>query len=277
MYKIGEFSKLSFLTIPALRHYDETGLLNPARTDASTGYRYYAGKQLPRAHLILALKNLGLTLDEVRSVLGPGAGRTKRIKALLESKRVEWTARVEESRQRLSQVDTLIRRIENDGRFPQYPVVIKKIEAQRAAVLRQVLPEFSGEHIAAMFGELVGFIKSSGAGFAGPTMMVYKDKDYKEQNADIEVAAPIAKLVPEGARVHILELPGYERVAAVTHQGRYETMGDAYAAIMSWVAENGYHIAGDCRELYLVSPADTTDPDKYISEIQIPVAPRQGD
>jgi len=271
MYKIGEFSKLGFLTIQALRHYDEMDLLKPARTDSSTGYRYYSGRQLPRVHLIHALKSHGLSLDEIRLVLGPGAGRTGKIKDILEEKRTELAAHVDASRRKLAQMEATLREIEEKGRFPRYPVILKKTEPLKAAALRRVLPSFSGQGVGTMFGELIGFIMSSGAGFAGPTWMAYKDEDYREENADIEVAAPIVKAVPESGGIAILDVPGHARVASVTHQGRYETMGAAYEAVMSWIAENEYHIDGACRELYIVSPADTQDPEKYVSEIQIPV------
>lgn len=69
MFKIGEFSKITQVAGSQLRYYDEIGLLNPAKIDEWTGYRYYSAQQIPRLNRILALKDLGLSLDQVRRML----------------------------------------------------------------------------------------------------------------------------------------------------------------------------------------------------------------
>src|SRR5258708_3344144 len=69
MLKIGEFSRLSQVTIKTLHHYDEIGLLKPAQVDPFTDYRYYTVDQLPRLHSIMALKELGLSLEEIARLL----------------------------------------------------------------------------------------------------------------------------------------------------------------------------------------------------------------
>src|SRR6185437_15238686 len=69
MLKIGEFSRLSQVTVKTLHHYDEMGLLKPSLTDPFTSYRYYTLDQLPRLHTIMALKELGLSLDEIAQLL----------------------------------------------------------------------------------------------------------------------------------------------------------------------------------------------------------------
>jgi DNA-binding transcriptional MerR regulator len=65
MFKIGDFSKISQVSIRSLRHYDEIGLFKPAHTDPFTGYRYYSADQLPRLNRIIALRTLGLSLEEI--------------------------------------------------------------------------------------------------------------------------------------------------------------------------------------------------------------------
>jgi effector-binding domain-containing protein len=168
-------------------------------------------------------------------------------------------------------VERLLRQIEDNGNLPKYQITLKKIEPIVVASVRDVLPEFSGEEIAVMFQELLSFVMSSEAKPAGPTMMIYNDEDYKEQNADIEVAFQIDRIVPAEGRIKIYELPGIEQMATIVFKGSYEEMGEAYNAVMLWIASNDYRINGLCRELYLVSPGDTNDPSQYVSEIQIPV------
>ena len=102
-------------------------------------------------------------------------------------------------------------------------------------------------------------------------MLIYRDTEYKEQDVDIEVAVQISKAISGAGRAHVYELPGFEQAATVTYKGPYEDMGEAYDAIMSWIASNDYQISGFCRELYLVSHGDTNDPSQYVSEIQVPI------
>lgn len=69
MLKIGEFSKLSRVSVRMLRHYDEVGLLAPSEVDSMTGYRYYSERKLITAGRIAALRALGFGLSETRELL----------------------------------------------------------------------------------------------------------------------------------------------------------------------------------------------------------------
>jgi len=274
MYKIGEFSKLSFVTVQALRHYDEIGLLKPAKVERFTGYRYYLAEQLLRIQYIVALKNLGLSLEDI-SMLVNDTMDFEDIRKLFILQRSELQKRVKAEQQRLTQIERILQQIENNGNLPKYQVTLKEIKPIIIASVRDVLPEFSGTEIAKMFQELIGFVMSSEAKPAGSTMMIYNDEDYKEQDADIEVAFQIDRIIPADGRIRIYELSGIDQAASLVFKGSYEEMGEAYNAVMSWVAYNDYRINGLCRELYLVSPGDTSDPSQYVSEIQIPITKAQ--
>src|SRR5260370_37426600 len=69
VFKIGEFSRLSLVSVKALRYYDELGLLKPARIDESTGYRYYSASQLTRLNRILAMKDMAVSLEQIALLL----------------------------------------------------------------------------------------------------------------------------------------------------------------------------------------------------------------
>jgi effector-binding domain-containing protein len=270
MYKIGEFSKLSFVTVQALRLYDEIGLLKPVKIDQFTGYRYYSADQLLRINYIVSLKQLGLSLEEIAVVLNDNIDQ-QRIKQILMLRRSDLRSRMHEEQSKLVRVEKLLKRLEEQGQMPKHQTIIKKVDPQLVAAVRAVIPDYTGQNIAAMFAELIAFINSSGAKFAGPTMMIYNDSDFKEQNPDIEVAAVINKRVENAGRVMVYEMPAIEKAASVTYKGRYEDMGEAYNDVMLWIANHNLKIDGLCRELYLVSPGDTGDPDQYVSEIQVPV------
>ncbi len=270
MIKIGEFSKFGFVTVATLRHYDEIGLLKPARVEPGTGYRYYTADQLPRIQYVVALKNLGVSLEDIARLLDDNMS-VANIRQFFLQKRSESRQRVADEQRRLAQVERLLEQLDNNGEMPRYQVTLKKLAPVMVASVREVLAVFAGEKIAPMFQEVIGFVLGGEAKPAGPTMLIYNDDDYKEDDADIEVVFPIDRAVPSTGRVKVYELPPVATAATLTYQGSYEDMGESYNAVMSWVASNGYRIDGACRELYLVSPADTADPSRYVSEIQVPV------
>ena len=154
--------------------------------------------------------------------------------------------------------------------MPDYQVVIKKVEPQVIASIRAVLPKYSD--IGGLYGEVFGYLGSRGIMKpAGPTLFICYDAEYKEKDVDVEVGVPIAGSIPDSGRVKVYELSGMEEAACVIYKGPYENIGEAYSAIVSWAESSGYRITGPDRELYLVSPADTDDPNQYITEIQFPV------
>ncbi|MBN1862314.1 MAG: MerR family transcriptional regulator, partial [Dehalococcoidales bacterium] len=93
MLKIGDFSRLSRVTVKALRYYDEIGLLKPVSVDRFTGYRYYSAEQLPRLNRIIVLKNLGLSLEEVSQLLNDDL-TAEHIRQLLHVKQAEIRQRL---------------------------------------------------------------------------------------------------------------------------------------------------------------------------------------
>lgn len=267
LIKIGDFSRLSFVSIKALRYYDELGLLKPVRVDDFTGYRYYSAEQLPRLHRILALKDLGLSLDQI-AVLLREEPSAEQIRGMLRMKRSEIEARLAEEQGRLGRVEALLRQIEQEGRVPMYEVVLKKVPTMQVAAVRRTIPTFAS--IGILFGDLMGPLMGR-ARFAGPTLAIYHDQEFKESNPDVEVAIPIEGGLPEGVPAKARELPGGE-MACLIHKGPYETIGESYNALMAWLEPNGMRITGPVRESYIHGPGDSQNPAEYVTEIQIPVA-----
>ena len=138
MFKIGEFSKLSHVTVKTLRYYDRIGLLKPATVDRFTSYRYYSADQLPRLNRILALKDLGLSLDQITRLLDEALSPDQ-IRGMLRLKQVELREQLEEEQTRLDRVEHRLRQIEKEGTMPEYQVVIKKVEPQLIASIRDML------------------------------------------------------------------------------------------------------------------------------------------
>ena len=268
MLKIGQFSRFSQVTVKTLRYYDEIGLLKPAEVDPFTGYRYYSVRQLPRLYRIVALKDLGLSLDEIGRLLEEELSADQ-IRGILRLKQSEIELQVREEQARLDRVERRLRQIEQeDAAMPAQEVVIKKVPPQAVVSVRDTVPV---SQIGQLLGEVFGHLGQQGVGPAGPPIGVYYDEEFREEGMDAEMAVPVAAPVPEGGRVKARDLPGAEKMACVVHEGGYDTVGITYSQLMEWIEENGYRIAGPTREIYLRGPESGDDPSTYVTEVQFPV------
>lgn len=267
MFKVGEFSKLTQVSVKTLRYYDEIGLLKPASVDRFTGYRYYSADQLPRLNRLLALKDLGFSLDQIAALLDEKVPPAQ-IRGMLRLRQAEIQQQVDAEQARLARVEARLRQIEKEGDMPAYEVVIKQLAPQTVATVRQVIPAYAD--VGRLFGELFGYLGQHGAHPAGAPITVYHDAEYRERDADVEAAVPIAGPLASGERVAVRELPG-TRAACVVHRGAFDTIGEAYSALMQWIEVNGYRISGPSREVYLRGPESGGDPGTYVTEVQLPV------
>lgn len=268
MLKIGDFSKLSQVSIQTLRHYADLGLLTPAEVDRFTGYRYYSASQLPRLNRILALKDLGFSLDLIAPLLDKGIS-PQQLRGMLRLRQAEQQARVQEEQARLARVEARLSQIEQESAMPQYDVVIKKVEPLRIASVRGTIPTYSQQ--GSLWSELYRYLGGRQTQFAGPCLTLYYDEGYTDRDVDTEVAQPISGALPADERVKVYDLPA-ALVASAVHHGPYTTLSQVYDALIPWIEANGYRSAGAPREIYLQSKGDgdQNDPD-CVTEVQIPV------
>ena len=268
MFKIGDFSRLTFVTVKTLRYYDEIGLLKPVSVDRFTGYRYYSADQIPRLNYIVALKNLGLSLEEITTFISDNLTPVQ-MRDIFIIKQAELHRRVDEEKKRLEQVEKLLVQIEQNGKMPDYQVVIKKIEPQLIASIHAVIPAYGD--LGQLYQELMQHVFSNGGRPAGPTLYICHDSEFKEANPDVEAGLPVAGPIPAAGRTKVYELPGIEQAAFIVYKSPYDNISEAHSFIMNWVEKNGYRITGLDREHYLTSPYDTQDPAEYVTEIQFPI------
>ena len=270
MIRIGDFSKLSRVSIKTLRFYDEMSLLKPIEVDRFTGYRYYEFDQLPRLYRILALKDLGFSLEEIGRLLD-GDLSTEQMRGMLKLRRAEIRQRVQEETERLERVELWLRQIEQEDSMSKYDVVIKKIDPIKVASVRGVVPTPPDQR--SLWDELMGFLQGHNDRMIGPPQAIYHDGEFKERDLDIEACMPITGTLAPTEHVKVYDLPGFEKVACVVHHGPFATIGEAYDAIAKWIDQNGYQIVGPGRELNLRVPeplGNQNDPNT-LNEIQFPV------
>ncbi len=281
MLKIGEFAWLSQVTVETLRHYDRLGLLKPDHLDQFTGYRYYSLAQLPRLNRILALKDLGLSLEEVARMLYQQV-KPDEIRSILASQQAELEREIQEAQRRLARVDARLRQIDMEGKMPEHEVLLKTIEAQWLASRREKIANWDqdvfGPTLTRMFGEVGECLEQQGVERVGAGFALYHENQFihisaSRQDPDVEAALPIAKPIAESHLVKVRQLPKTE-VAYVVHHGSFGGLSLARQAIFAWIEANGYRRAGPIREVYLHFDPDhqaNQDSPRHITEVQFPV------
>jgi DNA-binding transcriptional MerR regulator len=277
MIRIGDFSKLSRVSIKTLRFYDEMGLLKPVEVDRFSGYRFYEYDQLPRLHRILALKDLGFSLEEIGQLLDEGLS-PEQMRGMLKLRQTEIRQQVQEETERLERVAARLRLIEQEDEMSKYEVVIKKVEAMTIASVRGVVP--TPPEQGPLWEELGETLTAHHVRTIGACLTLYHDEGAPERDWDIEVCEPIEAAIPGAGRVEVRRLPAVAAMACVIHHGPFTTIPQAYDAIMKWIDANGYRICGPGREVYLREakhsgeggpvPVSQTDPET-VTEIQFPV------
>jgi effector-binding domain-containing protein len=270
MIKIGDFSKLSQVSIKALRYYDEMGLLKPASIDRETGYRYYEANQLPRLNRILALKDLGFSLQQIGQVLNEGVS-SEQLHGMLRLKRAELQRQITDEQERLARIEARLSMIDMEDAMSSYDVVLKHVDAQLVASVRDTLASYP--EINRLFNEVYGHLIRFGV--SGPSLVgaaIWHDSEHKTSGIDGEAVVYLKQPVPADERVKVYELPA-AAMASVVHKGAFNKFSQAYEALMRWVESNGYTIVGPNREVYLeLSAPIRQDDDSYVTEIQLPVA-----
>ena len=270
MLKIGEFSKLGRVSVKTLRYYADLGLLKPAYVDRYSGYRYYMLEQLPRLNRILAMKELGFSLMEIEQLVREDlrAGELQRIMRL---KHAELAQQVQAEQDRLERVALRLRQIELEGRLPRHEVLLKPIAACQVASIRDCIGSY--RDLGQLFGELLSYVQQFGMAAAmAPPLAIYYDAEYREQDADVEVAVPLAggQRLRSTARISIHTLPAIH-AASLVYAGSYETLTGAYSSLWFWTQSHGYRAAGPNREVYLQGPGPGIEPARYVTEVQVPV------
>ncbi len=269
MLKIGDFSKLSRISIRMLRHYDEIGLLVPKSTDRFTGYRYYSEDQLPVAGRITALKDMGFSLATVAEIL-QSYDDPQALSQFLAIKQAEVQEHAEETSRRLLLLETAIKRLRKDDTAMNYNVTLKTLPERYVASVRKVIPAFDQE------GMLWNILMSETAAMnLQPadhcySLAVYHDEGYKESDVDVEIQGTVKGSYKNTENVVFKTVPAIE-IASATYKGSYEQLTTVNHAVANWVNDNGYEFNGAMFCIYHVSPAQTQNPDELVTEVCFPV------
>ena len=262
MLKIGEFSKLSQLTVKALRFYEREGVLAPSEVDPFTGYRLYTTSQLMDAAKVKSLRQLGVSVEEVRRILAGADARE-----LLERKAGELRAEQAVIAVRISIIDHLLEEREMD-----YQITEKIIPAATVYYSEATLDKYSDamQWIPAQGAEVRAL--NPGLKCAEPPyeFIEYLDGEYRERDVRVRHSEAVTARGVESDNIKFRDIPE-TKVLSLYHKGAYEEIGAAYAHIYQYAEDNGYEVAGLSRESYIDGVWNKDSVDEWLTEIQLPV------
>jgi DNA-binding transcriptional MerR regulator len=270
MFIIGDFARHGRVSVRMLRHYDATGLLRPAHVDPASGYRYYSAAQLARLNRIIALKDLGFTLQQVRDIVDEKVG-AEELRGMLRLRRAELETAMAAAGARLVQVEARLRAIESEGHMPTNDVVIKSVPTVRVAELTATAASFEPEDIGPVIGplydELFRRLGSAGITPTGPGVAYYEDAPEGGGRISVHAAVQVSAPLQDGA-FRILDLPSMDQAATIVHRGSMDTVLPTAQTLARWTDANGYRSTGYPREINLECPENRDD---WVTELQAPV------
>jgi DNA-binding transcriptional MerR regulator len=288
MLKIGEFSRLSQVTIKTLHHYDELGLIKPSHIDPVTNYRFYTVEQLPRIHRIMALKEMGLSLEQIGIMLEKELS-TEEMRGMLRMQQAQIQQQVNEAQRQLAMVEFRLRMIEAESNFPEMDVVMKRVEPLRALSFfpgpHPNLPDWKEavERMARVAGALNkavadGVIQHTGINidvFYGETILPIDSPELRERQHEILVGVTEVQkdVTVEGiGLMKIKEEPLVEKAATlmIANSGPFEIY-EKFVLLRRWTVAHGYKPAPFVRQVAHRGPIHTLNFKEFILEAQIPV------
>lgn len=266
-YKIGVFAQLSKVTIKALHHYDEKGLLKPAYVDETNGYRYYTSAQLPILQRILALRNIGFSLEEIKQVL-----EGNKEASLLIKKKADLHNQIGDLMKQIACIESYLAH-QREGSdvhvmiksLPEVQIVSMQVHLQGYAELFTKMPQMGME------------MERSGCECAQPDycFTLYDARCYQDTEIDARICQAITKIDQQSDQLTVETLPAVAEAACIYHKGAYETFPQSYQALISFIEENGYEIIDTPRECYIDGIWNQEDVADWLSEIQVPIRKRE--
>jgi DNA-binding transcriptional MerR regulator len=274
MFRIGEFAQIAQVSGRQLRFYDQLGLLRPAHTDPQTGYRYYSIRQLPRLNSILALKELGLSLEQIGPLLRNEISPVE-LRGMLTMKRAQVERSLRDEEARLRHIESRIAQIDRHGGFEDYDVVVKAVEPIPYLSLRCACEDMDEAT------RVIRLVAEEGGRQIRPALrdklIVVARNDRDDEKLDLEIGFSLMRPSNANSRVagdlvlSASELPAVETMATIVRPGTNSASHTSFGAIGSWIEANAYEIAGPCREVFLEPITGPPGFEAALVEIQFPV------
>jgi DNA-binding transcriptional MerR regulator/effector-binding domain-containing protein len=261
---IGDFSKMTHLSVKALRHYHDVGLLEPAEIDPDSGYRYYEASQLRTAQVIRRFRDLDMPLDEIRAMLKAPDVAARNAIIVAHMRRMESQLAVTQAA--VSSLRSLLER-------PPAPLTIehRSVGAISAlAIVERVTAADLDAWWAGAFTELDSALRKAAVPAAGPRAALYPAEIFEQEVGELTAFVPVASEVASSGRAKMISIPAAELAVAV-HHGAFGDLDQTYSALGVYVAEREIGVDGPIREIYLVTPFETSEESEHVTEVCWPV------
>jgi DNA-binding transcriptional MerR regulator len=261
---VGEFARITHLSVKTLRHYHQVGLLEPADVNPDTGYRYYYADQVPTAQVIRRLRDLEMPVAEVKAVLSAPDPRARNELIAAHLDRLE--AELAQTRAAVDSLRNLLRRPETA------PMIVhRSVPATPAAGIATVIDR--ADILAwwqGALGELHATVRAQRLRATGPGGGLYASELFQHDRGEATVFIPVEGGVRAIGRVTPVVIPAAE-LAIISHHGPLDDADLSYAALGSYTADHEISIEGPLREYYLRDAEDTPDQAEWRTEIGWPI------
>ncbi|MGE7881568.1 MerR family transcriptional regulator [Bacillus sp. NPDC094077] len=268
MFKIGDFSKLSSISIRMLRHYDKVELLQPVKVDELSGYRYYSAAQLKKVNRIQTLKDMGFNIATIKEIIECDNIDSIKEQFLIHSAQIKEDMNNLQKQLRL--LEASMKTMREDVGEMNYHVSIKELPERNVASVRKVIPSYNCE--GDLWSILMQEINIKNINIANPSysIAIFHDHEYKENDVEVEVQLNILGEYENTRDVDFKKVKPM-KVASITVNGSYEQMTAVNEAVAKWIETEGYELVGPMFNIYHVSPAMESDPNKWVTEVCYPI------
>lgn len=268
MFKIGEFSRLTQVTIRMLRYYDETGLLKPAEIDPWTGYRLYSVEQIPTLNRIIYLRDSGFNVSEIAAFLHKKDD--KLLAEQLDKKHAEVELAIQVEQEKLRKIELAKKEILSEKSEMHYNVSLKSIPECQVLSLRRVISDYYAE--GELWQELSAYAKQRPVEIQDHSFSIYYDVEYKETDVDVELCVPVQRMRENEGEFRYRVTEAVPVMACTMVYGDFSNIAGAYLDFAEWLQKNSqYGMSGPNRQIVHRGPWNEDDPRRYLTEIQIPV------
>jgi DNA-binding transcriptional MerR regulator len=274
MFRIGEFAQIAQVSGRQLRFYDQLGLLKPAHIDQQTGYRYYTIRQLPRLNSILALKELGLSLEQIGPLLKDEISPTE-LRSMLTLKRAQVERSLQEEEARLRHIESRIAQIDREGKAEGFDVIVRSVPPT---------PILSLNCACERMDEVVRIVRTVAEEGERQIKSTLRDKlvviarnDIDSEKLDLDIGFSLTRPSNASVRIagdlvlHASELPAVDTMATIVRPGTNAESHSSFSAVGRWIEANNYTIAGPCREIFLEPITGPPGFEGAMVEIQFPI------
>ena len=271
MFKIGEFSKLTQVSIRMLRYYDEIGVLKPAEVNSYTGYRMYSAEQIPILQKILLLRDTKFTTLEIKDIIQ----KNNEIDILneLEQKKIQINKEIIKEKERIERINSAIEEIKDKNFKIHCNINFKKVDKIFILSTRDIIESYFHEGM--LWERWCDYINRENITIKQEmynNVALYHDIEHREKDVDVEVGIIVDKPLKNTDKFVYREVEAVPKMAYAMVYGPYKNLGKAYEMLAYYLESHNEEMDNKpSRQICHIGVEDTDNPEEYLTEIQIPL------